>query len=221
MNLIGKQQQMTMEQWRAVVSADEASPTATWAHRREPRRNITLTSVQLTYRQEGKAAPVERPCTLLDVSAGGMMVRSRCSIAPETPLEIEVFWGDETSALQGTVQHCTPTVGAFKVGIRLHFAPTDSEDPHDEANTMEPYDEVEDHDSERDGSYGEASTTEHDRRGKKTSSSRVSPSYAIIGCLMLLATLAFILLIDGTPLTAAARPSERETELPASASLDF
>ncbi len=86
---------------------------------------------------------------------------------------------------------------------------------------MERYDEVEDHDSNRDDPYGEASTAERVRKGKKTFSSRVSPSHAIIGCLMFLAALAFILLSDGTPLTASARPSEHEIEPAANANLEF
>ena len=117
MNLIDRQEQTTLEQWRAVVSASTEPSTETGVRRREPRRDLVLTSAKLTYREKGKAAPVERPCTLLGVSGGGLMVRARSSIAPNTPVEIDVFWGDETSALRGTVVHCTPTVGAFKIGL--------------------------------------------------------------------------------------------------------
>ncbi len=129
MNLTGKQEQTTMEQWRVVVSANTEPSAEAGIRRGEPRRDLTLTSAKLTFRKKGAATPIERPCTLLDVSSGGLMVRARSSIAPNTTVEIEVFWEDETSALRGTVEHCTQTVGAFKVGIKLHFCPNGSSEP--------------------------------------------------------------------------------------------
>jgi hypothetical protein len=209
-NFIDEQEQTTLEQWRAVVAANTKAPVETGVRRREARRDLTLTSGRLTYRKKGKATPVERPCTLLDVSTGGLMVRARSSIAPNTPVEAEVFWGDETSVLRGTVGHCTPTVGAFKIGIKLHFAHTDPEESHGEANTMEQDHEVEHPDSEVDDMQAETSTEAHQQEDEKKTGSRISASHAVIGCLILLATVAFIVLSDGNPLAASARPSEPE-----------
>jgi hypothetical protein len=58
---------------------------------------------------------------LLNVSAEGVLVRLQEQVIPETTVLLRLTLTQGEALLVGRVVHCTPTVGAFKVGIVLSF----------------------------------------------------------------------------------------------------
>jgi hypothetical protein len=49
------------------------------------------------------------------------MLRSHEPVPARALLAIELYFGDQSVVVLGEVRHCTETVGAFKLGIKLQF----------------------------------------------------------------------------------------------------
>ena len=107
-------QPVTRARWAEIVTnhvSDQQQPPPVKRH--EPRQAVEgFAKLTIT---------IVRTCTLLQVSEGGLMVRSPKEIPVGTRLSIESYLHDEAVLLSGEVVHCTETVGAFKVGVQLSF----------------------------------------------------------------------------------------------------
>jgi len=115
---------LTCTQW-ADALANQIEPGDDPLIRREHERFYVVASARLTPIVNGKPCQDdEQTCALLDVSESGIMVRTRMPIAADTPVDVVVYLGDGEYPLVGRVVHCTSTVGANKVGVRLEL-PTD------------------------------------------------------------------------------------------------
>jgi hypothetical protein len=87
--------------------------------RKSQRYRVEFGVVQLFYECSGRTR--DYTASLLQISAHGMMIRNHTRIAVGTPLRMKVTLDRAPVTLNGRVAHCTETVGAFKIGIRLQF----------------------------------------------------------------------------------------------------
>jgi hypothetical protein len=113
---------ISREQWAEIVAEHSASAAAECGRRLHP-RHPSLGSAQLAYTVDDgyNEVPTIRRCTVLEISADGVTFRSRERIPLDEPVVIELTLGGGLVALWGHVVHCTQTVGAFKVGVKLEF----------------------------------------------------------------------------------------------------
>lgn len=92
--------------------------------RRQRRYYVDTGFVQLVFyfrSPTGGEAPVLREGALLQVSVGGLMVRSLNAIPIDTAVGLCVQFDGHEFALCGRVAHCTQSVSGHKIGIELIF----------------------------------------------------------------------------------------------------
>ena len=115
-------QPITPEQWTQLVTQHGSGPAASLLRRRQLRYYVQgPTRVAFSRHADSGDASNAHTCSVLDVSNDGLMLRSREQVPLQTPLAIELYFGDQTITVFGTVVHCTQTVGAFKIGVKLRF----------------------------------------------------------------------------------------------------
>jgi hypothetical protein len=111
-------------QWQAIVARHGESG-------RDPvRRNRTQQRTDVewgmaTISVDGLERPPAAPpltMTVLDISAGGLMLRSFEPLKRGVGVGLALSLGDDEAWLQGYVMHCTPMLGGHKVGVELYFA---------------------------------------------------------------------------------------------------
>jgi hypothetical protein len=89
-------------------------------HRREHgRRETTIGTVELSL--DCETPQFAHIGKVLNMSATGLLLRLREEVEPRTPVLLRVTLTEGQATLLGRVVHCTPTVGAFKVGVFLSF----------------------------------------------------------------------------------------------------
>ena len=71
--------------------------------------------------QERPAAAPPLTMTILDISSGGLRLRSFEPLPRGTGVGLAVSLGEDEAWLQGFVMHCTPMLGGHKVGVELYF----------------------------------------------------------------------------------------------------
>lgn len=110
------------EAWLAIVARLGAGGVDPVRRREQKRTDVEWGMATVS------VAGVERPAgappltmTVLDVAAGGLMLRSFEPLARGAGLGLAVSLGDDEALLQGFVMHCTPMLGGHKVGVQLHF----------------------------------------------------------------------------------------------------
>ena len=115
-------QPVTPEQWTQLVAEYGTGPAASLLRRRQPRYYVQgPTRVAFSRDADCSEGPNARTCSVLDISNDGLMLRSREQLPVHTPLAIELYFGDQTITVFAAVVHCTQTVGAFKIGVKLRF----------------------------------------------------------------------------------------------------
>ncbi|HUU96063.1 MAG TPA: PilZ domain-containing protein [Phycisphaerae bacterium] len=115
-------QPITPEQWTQLVTQHGADAAASLLRRRQPRYYVQgPTRVAFSRHADSSEASKAHTCSVLDISNDGLMLRCREQVPLQTPLAIELYFGDQTIMVFGTVVHCTQTVGAFKIGVKLRF----------------------------------------------------------------------------------------------------
>ena len=115
-------QPITPEQWTQLVTQHGSGPAASLLRRRQLRYYVQgPTRVAFSRHADSRDASNAHTCSVLDVSNDGLMLRSREQVPLQTPLAIELYFGEQTITIFGTVVHCTQTVGAFKIGVKLRF----------------------------------------------------------------------------------------------------
>ncbi|MEP0847461.1 MAG: PilZ domain-containing protein [Phycisphaerae bacterium] len=58
---------------------------------------------------------------LVQISLGGIMIRSRSPLDVGSLPRLEIALEDEVIHARGVVRHCTDTIGGYKIGIELLF----------------------------------------------------------------------------------------------------
>jgi hypothetical protein len=113
---------ITREQWVEIVAGHSAPASAERGRRQHP-RHPSAGSAQLAYTVDDgySELPRVRDAGVLEVSAGGLTLRGRERIPLDEPVVIELSLGTQPVTLWGRIVHCTPTAGAFKLGVRLEF----------------------------------------------------------------------------------------------------
>jgi hypothetical protein len=109
----------TRQRWLDVLS--QFTVHAAPEYRREHAR-VDIGSAKAEVSFDGSERPDVRGGTVLSASPGGLMIRQQRPIDLYTPLRLNVLIRGQTFALAGRVQHCTPTAGGYKLGIKLEFA---------------------------------------------------------------------------------------------------
>jgi hypothetical protein len=114
---------LSREAWQALlvrsVSAPELEPPV---RRRSRRYGVWLGAAwHVAYQKRGK--PVELRVKLVNASPEGVMVLSREEVSECIPVLL-TFTDDaeQEYLLSGKIQHCTSTVGGYKIGVRLCFS---------------------------------------------------------------------------------------------------
>jgi hypothetical protein len=111
----------TRERWIYIVGAASDIEPDPPVRRRAARYDLAYGSALVRFRHPGHGRLLERTCNVLEVSITGLMLRSRDELPEQTSLYLEACVGEELAWLRGTVMHCTTSVGAYKVGVRLDF----------------------------------------------------------------------------------------------------
>ena len=104
--------------WRRAI-VDQVAAEADSHSRRHWSRCPVTGEVKAEFSVNGELR--KRSWDLLQVSVGGLTVRTGEEIAADTPVDLRVQLNDELLFCKGATCHCTQTVGGFKVGIRLIF----------------------------------------------------------------------------------------------------
>jgi hypothetical protein len=110
------------EQWDVVVSACAAKFNAasrTEFRRKHVRLDADLGTVRLAFDKRG--VPTVRTGRLLNASSDGVMIRLQEHLEHGATVLMQMTLADQPVVLVGRVNHCTETVGAFKIGIELQF----------------------------------------------------------------------------------------------------
>lgn len=111
------------EQWLGMmcshfkVSADEQRRKR--GHRRFDVEN-TIAEVLLENMDRPESAAPLTMC-VIDVSPSGIMLRSFEPLQRGVGIAMRFTLGPDDVTLMGRIMHCTPTLGGFKVGVRLLF----------------------------------------------------------------------------------------------------
>ena len=102
--------------WRKIIAKHIDAKIE--AHsRRSWKRYRVEGSVIAEYRLDDKLH--KRSCGLLEVSAGGLMIRMDHEIPQGTWIDLQIELEEATLLSTGMTCHCTQTIGGYKVGIRL------------------------------------------------------------------------------------------------------
>lgn len=111
------------DDWLAIVrrnGRDEVETTH--IHRAMERSGVE--SGLATISVAGLHRPADAPplmMTVLDISAGGVMLRSFDPLECGAGVGLLLSLGDDEAWLQGFVMHCTPMLSGHKVGVQLCF----------------------------------------------------------------------------------------------------
>ncbi len=114
---------LTAEAWSdkvRVLSADAHPDRGLLFRRKDPRWSLGLGVVQFVVAFDGRR--VTETGNLLNVSAGGVMIQFRKRLEMGQTLDMVVYVDDEPFRLVGRVNHCTMTLGSYKIGVALVFA---------------------------------------------------------------------------------------------------
>lgn len=102
------------------VLAGEACPDKGLLFRRkDPRWSLGMGVVQFAMDYDGRR--ITETANLLNVSAGGVMLQFRKRLEMGRQIDMVVHVDDEPFRLTGRVNHCTMTLGSYKIGVALVF----------------------------------------------------------------------------------------------------
>lgn len=110
---------ISRERWQRILTRYVTPEFEPPIRRHSRRHGVEFGVVRLQYQENGES--IDRTVTLLQVSEGGVMVRSHKPIKSRIRLRMDITLENDTVSLSGQVSHCTQTVGGYKVGIELSF----------------------------------------------------------------------------------------------------
>jgi hypothetical protein len=116
---------LSREAWQALLARSVSAPEFEPPVRRRSRRyGAGLGAAwHILYQKGGKL--VELRVKLINAAPEGVMVLSREEVPKCVPVLL-TFMADaeQECVLRGKIQHCTSTVGAYKIGVQLCFSAT-------------------------------------------------------------------------------------------------
>jgi|GEM_PF-3074542 len=118
--------QIEERDWVEFTTGHDAVDDFSEYRRTEPRFAVEFGTAKLDYvvdDEDGRRS-VTRTLSVVELSAGGLTLRSHCDIAVGTELAIEVIIDDLCGELRGRIAHSTGTIGGFTVGVKLDFSGT-------------------------------------------------------------------------------------------------
>jgi hypothetical protein len=110
---------ITREGWLYILSRHVSPQSEPHIKRTSQRHDVESGLARLVYQSDGTLH--DYTLSLLQISADGLTVRNHKPIRVGTPVQVEVMLDDDSVALTGRVMHCTETIGAYKLGVRLQF----------------------------------------------------------------------------------------------------
>lgn len=116
---------ITREQWIEIVARNSVTPVRSHTAREHPRfwPQTGIAKLVFTIPCGTQTVPVVRTCLILDISNGGLAVKSEQVVPVRTGVGIDVDMEGELLLLMGKVARCTSTIGGYEIGIRLVFPP--------------------------------------------------------------------------------------------------
>ena len=114
---------ITREQWLEIVARNSVTPVRPHAAREHTRfwPQTGIAKLVFTIPCGTQTVPVVRTCLILDISNGGLAVKSEQMVPVRTGVGMDVDMEGEPLLLMGTVARCTSTVGGYQIGIKLVF----------------------------------------------------------------------------------------------------
>lgn len=112
---------ISQEQWRGIVAAAPAvGEGVPISNRHETRWYLQSGTAELCYHNANNEV-CKQLCLVQNVSDQGLMVRADLEIPENTFVIMSVDFENDNATLLGMVRHCSLSVGAYKLGIRLLF----------------------------------------------------------------------------------------------------
>lgn len=105
--------------WRRILTEQIASEFEANSRRRW-RRYPANGELKVEFEIDGE--PRRRTWDIIQISAGGLTVRSEEDIPEDTPLMLKINFDGNPIPAKGLSRHCTQTLGGYKLGIKLMFA---------------------------------------------------------------------------------------------------
>ena len=116
--------QLTHARWLEILKQKAESEEGPAIRRKHSRHYVSgyATIREKASDDETPEKPTGAQGELLQVSAGGCMVRTHRELKPATFVEVEIPIDDDVYVATGKVIHSTSTVGGYKTGIQLTFS---------------------------------------------------------------------------------------------------
>lgn len=112
---------LSADDWRDVIRSLVAAELEPLRRRRQRRYHVFTGEVRLTYTDPIDGRTCTRTAGLLNVSTGGMMVKTYSPMPEGIPVELEVNVGEFHFFAHARLRHSSSTLGGYKVGIELVF----------------------------------------------------------------------------------------------------
>ncbi len=114
---------ITREQWAVVVSRNNDTPVRAHRRRQHERFCPAIGTVKLVFTLPvgTRLVPVVRTLPILDISEGGLAVKSETVVPLRTGVGLDVNLEGQPLLLMGKVARCTSTIGGYQIGIELIF----------------------------------------------------------------------------------------------------
>ncbi len=115
---------ITREHWAGVVSRNNCKPVRPHGRREHERFCPAMGTVKLVFTlpKGTGVVPVVRTLPILDISAGGLAVKSETMVPLRTGVGLDVNLEGQPLLMMGKVARCTSTIGGYQIGIELVFS---------------------------------------------------------------------------------------------------
>jgi hypothetical protein len=106
------------QSWAAIVARNAEMDPQILVKRGAERYDVPFGQVTVYFRDEPR-----RPftATLMQVSLGGLMLRTFDRIPSTAKAALHILVGDDECVVHASAVHCTDTVSGYKVGFQLEF----------------------------------------------------------------------------------------------------
>ena len=114
---------ITREQWAGVVARNKCKPVRPHGRRQHERFCPAMGTVKLVFTLPNgpRSVPVVRTVPILDISEGGLAVKSDTMVPLRTGVGLDVDLEEQPLLMMGKVARCTSTIGGYQIGIELVF----------------------------------------------------------------------------------------------------
>jgi hypothetical protein len=119
---------ITRGQWIEAVARNSARAIRPHHRRKHNRFFPPMGTAKLVFTMPGgaKTLPVVLTAPILDISDGGLAVKTESMIIQKTGVGLDVNLEGRQMFLMGSVARCTSTIGGYEIGIELVFPRADA-----------------------------------------------------------------------------------------------